>query len=117
MYRVVYELNRRPGGATQSLTTHTELTFRSGAGQGAATPPHIQGATGPPITSAKMEVRVGNGTWQTLPPTVVGPGRYHFPLTTTAAQAGAGVDLRVTGTDANGGRIVQTTTQTFVVAS
>ncbi len=159
VYRVVYELNRRPGGATQSLTTRTELTFRSGAGQGAATPPgwacdlgpvctipsllqahvlvpvdlhgavpvgairlgltlqHIQGATGAPITSAKMEVRVGNGTWQTLPATVAGPGRYQFPLTTTAAQAGAGVDLRVTGTDANGGRIVQTTTRAFVVAS
>jgi hypothetical protein len=77
---------------------------------------HIQGAVNSAITSASVQVRIGSGAWTTLPGTASGGGRYHFTLTTTAADAGATVDLRVTGVDAAGGQIVQTTTSAFTIA-
>jgi len=77
---------------------------------------HIQGAVSSAITSGSVQVRFGAGSWTTLPATSLGGGRYRFALTTTAAEAGAPVDLRVSGTDAAGGQIVQTTTASFVVS-
>ena len=78
---------------------------------------HIQGAPAYPITSASMQIRVGGGSWQTLPRTSTGPGTYRFALDVTRAQSGKPVDLRVYATDNHGGRFEQSTTTAFVVSS
>lgn len=157
-YQVIEDVNRVPSGAFQSLTTSTELTFRSSGSSGGAMPGswfcllapactvpallqagvqlpvnlhgavplgsstigltlgHIQGAVSSAITAGSVQVRIGTGSWTSLPTTSLGGGRYRFLLTTTAAQAGDPVDLRVSGTDAAGGQIVQTTSTAFTVS-
>jgi len=78
---------------------------------------HIQGAPATAITSGLVEVRRPGGAWTTLPVSALGAGSYGATLTTTAKDAGSTFDLRVTGTDGAGGRIVQTSTAAFGVAA
>jgi len=78
---------------------------------------HIAGAPTEGITSGTVEVRRGAGAWRALRITSVGNGRYQAALTTTAADAGTALDLRVTGTDAAGGKIVQTVIAAFTVSA
>jgi len=157
-YRILDEVNRVPSLALQSLTTRTEITFVSGAGQGGSPPPtwtcslgtgctvlpllrtalelptnlvgsvpvgtssidltvaHIQGAPATAITSGLVEIRRPGRAWTKLPIAALGAGTYRATLTTTTGDAGSTFDLRVTGTDGAGGRIVQTTTSAFAVA-
>lgn len=157
-YRILDEIDRGPSLALQSLTTSTEITFVSAAGQGGSLPStwtcslgtgctvlpllrtalelptnlfgsvplgtssidltvtHIQGAPATPITSGLVEIRRPGGAWTNLPIAALGSGTYRATLTTTTADAGSTFDLRVTGTDGAGGRIVQTTTSAFAVA-
>ena len=77
---------------------------------------HIQGAPATAITSGLVEIRRPGGAWTKLPVGALGGGRYRATLKTTTADAGSTFDLRVTGTDGAGGRIVQTTTAAFAVA-
>jgi hypothetical protein len=157
-YRILDEIDRRPSLALQSLTTRTEITFVSAAGQGGSPPStwtcslgtgctvlpllrtavelptnlvgsvplgtssidltvaHIQGAPATAITSGLVEIRRPGGAWTKLPIAALGAGTYRATLTTTTGDAGSAFDLRVTGTDGAGGRIVQTTTSAFAVA-
>jgi len=78
---------------------------------------HIQGAATTAITSGKVEVRRPGGTWTALPTTAIGGGKYRAHLTTSDADAGTSLDLRVTGTDAAGGKIVQSAGVAFAVSS
>ena len=120
-YRIVDDVDRSLSGALQSLTTQSELTFRSGAGQGGPLPHnwvcdlgpdctlpdlmqaevqlpvsltgsapigasrislmlgHVQGAPPAQIASAKVEVRIGSGRWETLPSTALGRGASSSP--------------------------------------
>jgi hypothetical protein len=158
-YRILDEIDRGPSLALQSLTTQTDITFVSAAGQGGPPPStwtcslgtgctvlpllrtetdlptnlvgsvplgtssinltvaHIQGAPATAISSGLAEIRRPGGAWTKLPMAALGAGRYRATLTTTAADGGSAFDLRVTGTDAAGGRIVQTTTSAFAVSS
>jgi hypothetical protein len=77
---------------------------------------HIHGARGTAITSGRVEIRRPGGAWTKLPIAALGAGTYRATLTTTTADAGSKFDLRVTGTDEAGGRIVQTATSSFNVA-
>lgn len=157
-YRILDEIDRRPSLALQSLTTRTEITFVSAAGQGGSPPStwtcslgtgctvlpllrtalelptnlvgsvplgtssidltvaHVQGAPATAITSGLVEIRHPGGAWTKLPIAALGAGTYRATLTTTTADGGSAFDLRVTGTDGAGGRIVQTTTSAFAVA-
>jgi hypothetical protein len=157
-YRILDEIDRGPSLALQSLTTSTEITFVSAAGQGGSLPStwtctlgagctvlpllrtalqlptnfvgsaplgtssidltvaHIQGAPATAITSGLVEIRRPGGAWTKLPIAALGAGTYRATLTTNTADAGSTFDLRVTGTDGAGGRIVQTTTSAFAVA-
>jgi hypothetical protein len=76
---------------------------------------HVEGAANPAITSAKVEIRRPGGAWVALPVTSNGAGRYSTPLTTTAADVGTLVDLRVSGTDGVGGSLSQTAVAAFGV--
>ncbi len=77
---------------------------------------HIQGAAAIATSGATVEVRRPGGAWTTLPVTDLGGGRYRAPLTTTSADSGRLIDLRVGGKDAAGGSITQTTVAAFAVA-
>jgi hypothetical protein len=77
---------------------------------------HIDGAPASAITSGLVEVRRPGGAWQALPTVLVG-GVHQAQLTTTPADAGAAFDLRVTGTDASGGKLVQTAIAAFNVSA
>ena len=76
---------------------------------------HLQGAEDSKITSGTVEVRFPGHDWVRLPASGSG-GTVSATLTTTAAQAGQSVDLRVSGTDAVGGSIIQSVTRAFAVA-
>lgn len=157
-YRILDEVDRRPSLALQSLTTRTDITFVSAAGQGGALPSswtcslgtgctvlpllrtsvslptnlvgsvplgtssiklvlsHIQGAPRTAISSGLVEVRRAGSGWTKLPITSLGGGSFRATLKTTTKDAGASFDLRVTGTDRAGGRIVQTSTSAFAAA-
>ncbi len=78
---------------------------------------HIQGAPAARITSGSIEVRRPGGVWAKLSATALGNGVYRATLRTTRADAQSSFDLRVTGTDATGGRIVQTASAAFAVAA
>jgi len=78
---------------------------------------HIQGAPATAITSGRVEIRRPGGPWTKLPTARRSAGTYRATLKTTIQDAGSMVDLRITGTDAAGGRIVQTATSAFAVAS
>jgi hypothetical protein len=76
----------------------------------------IEGATPAPVTAVKVEVQPsGSTTWRSLPVTTAGPGHYRITFTSTAAQAGQKLDLRVTAVDATGSRLRQTTTSAIQV--
>jgi hypothetical protein len=77
---------------------------------------HIAGAPASKITSGLVEIRRPGGAWQALPTTTAG-GVHRATLTTTSADAGAAFDLRITGTDASGGKIVQTAIAAFNVSA
>ena len=77
---------------------------------------HIQGAPRTAISSGVVEVRRTGSGWTKLPITSLGAGAFRATLKTTTKDAGATFDLRVTGTDRAGGRIVQTSTSAFAVA-
>jgi len=77
---------------------------------------HIQGAPRTAISSGVVEVRRTGSGWTKLPITSLGAGTFRATLKTTTKDAGATFDLRVTGTDRAGGRIVQTSTSAFAVA-
>ncbi|MEO8519236.1 MAG: hypothetical protein ABI438_08625 [Dermatophilaceae bacterium] len=77
---------------------------------------HIQGAPATGIASGLVEIRRPGGAWTKLPIAALGAGAYRATLKTVAADAGTELDLRVTGTDTAGGKIVQTATSAFAVA-
>ena len=77
---------------------------------------HIQGAPRTAISSGLVEVRRAGSGWTKLPITSLGGGSFRATLKTTTKDAGASFDLRVTGTDRAGGRIVQTSTSAFAAA-
>ncbi len=77
---------------------------------------HIQGAPRTSISSGVVEVRRTGSGWTKLPISSLGAGTFRATLKTTTKDAGATFDLRVTGTDAARGRIVQTSTSAFAVA-
>lgn len=101
-YRLVYDVDRRSNGAQLSTTTHTEVTFRSGAGDGPAAPPgwacfapgtcHVL-----PLLQAYLELPL---TLSNLLPSgrstatlLVG----HIPAATRPAISAAALRLRVQG--------------------
>jgi len=77
---------------------------------------HIQGAPASRITSGVVQVRKAGASWQTLSSTSLGNGSYSAQLVTARADAGASYDIRVIGTDATGGRIVQSAGRAFGVS-
>lgn len=78
---------------------------------------HIQGAPMSTITSGSVEIRRAGGAWTKLPSSALGNGSYRIALRTTTGDAQSSFDLRITGTDSTGGRIVQTATAAFTVAA
>lgn len=78
---------------------------------------HIQGAPAARVTSGIVQVRRAGDAWQTLSSTSLGKGSYAARLTTTRADAGSPYDIRIVATDAAGGRIVQTASRAFTVAT
>jgi hypothetical protein len=78
---------------------------------------HVEGAANPAITSGKVEIRRPGGAWTPLPATSTAAGRYSATLTTTAADVGILIDLRVSGTDGVGGSLTQTAGAAFGVGS
>jgi hypothetical protein len=78
---------------------------------------HIQGAPATEIASGFVEIRRPGGSWAKLAATDLGNGVHRATLRTAPADAQSSFDLRVTGTDAAGGRIVQTATTAFAAAA
>lgn len=76
---------------------------------------HIQGAATPAVSGGTVEIRRPGGAWTTLPVTDAGGGLYRASLTTTGADVGTLIDLRVSGRDAAGGLISQTAVAAFGV--
>lgn len=68
---------------------------------------HQQGSSGSAITAAKLEISPDGQTWTELPLTRAGEGEYTATVTHPAAQAGGSAQLRISATDANGGRLDQ----------
>ncbi len=76
----------------------------------------IAGAAPAAVTSVTVEVRPVAGTaWRSVPVTRTGTGRYRAAFSSTPAQAGQKLDLRVTAVDATGSRIQQTITSAIQI--
>lgn len=75
---------------------------------------HAPGAARPAIGTVTFQYAVGGGAWKSVPTSALGAHRYRAVV---AAPPGSRVSVRVTATDAAGGRIVSTSTDAYRVAT
>jgi hypothetical protein len=105
---------------TASLDLHASL--RDAIPVGSATfdlqVGHVAGARDIAIRSVSVDVRrSGTHDWKPLAVTAVGNGAYRAPFDAMASMANRQMDVRVSVTDATGGRLIQTTSRAFLVVA
>src|SRR5882757_416960 len=77
---------------------------------------HVAGAAKSAIRSAKLQLSNDAGkTWRAAPTVALGGGNYRAVLTYPRSRAGHWVSLRLTATDAAGGKLVKTVTNAYSV--
>ena len=116
-YKVVDDVDRRFGGAVQSTTTHTVLTFNSAAGQGGTLPtgwhcelsaactipPILQAAVGLPV-DLTGQVRIGNSTIAVGLSHIQGAPQSGIASATCQIRVGTGAWRSLAVTGVSGGR-------------
>jgi hypothetical protein len=79
---------------------------------------HVQGAARSAINGVSFAVSSNGGTrYRSLPVSALGGGRYRVALPNAKADAGHGITIRLTATDAAGGKLVETVQNAYLVAS
>jgi len=78
---------------------------------------HVPGSAEAKITSVSVEIRVGAGERKALPVKQLDGNRSRATTDLSSLAAGAQADLRATGKDAAGGRVVQTVEKAFTVVA
>lgn len=78
---------------------------------------HQSGSQASDITSAALELSYDGSTWTRLPLRRSGPGQYLTEVTHPSRQAGKAPSLRVTATDAAGGKLTHEVSRAYTLVA